>query len=130
MTEPLLHVHEERGSVSIVVVAVLSALLVLTLGAADVARVFGAAARAQMAADASALAAAHALAIVEDGPTPAELAEEYAVRNDATLEACACEPGSFEATVTVRLRVGGLYLFPGDRSVVASARAEVDVPAP
>lgn len=130
MTEPLLHVHEERGSVSIVVVAVLSALLVLTLGAADVARVFGAAARAQMAADASALAAAHALAIVEDGPTPAELAEEYAVRNGATLEACACEPGSFEATVTVRLRVGGLYLFAGDRSVVASARAEVDVPAP
>lgn len=122
-------VRDERGSVSIVVVAILTALFVLAMGVADVARVFLAASRAQTAADASALAAAHALAIVEDGPTPAELAAEYAARNGAALETCACELGAFEATVTVRLQVVDLYLVAGDRSVVATARAQVDLPS-
>jgi Putative Flp pilus-assembly TadE/G-like len=52
----------ERGSVSIVVVALMAMALVLAMGAADLARVLTGAARAQTAADAAALAAAQELA--------------------------------------------------------------------
>ncbi len=108
----------------------MAALVVLAMGASDVARVLHAASRAQTAADAAALAAAQALAIDEPGPEPAELAAEYAARNDAALETCACDRGTFEATVTVRLPVGDLFLVAGDRTVRAEARAQVDLPAP
>jgi len=85
---------------------------------------------AQTAADAAALAAAQALAIDEEGPEPAALAGEYAERNGAVLETCSCERGTFEATVSVRLPVGDLFLVAGDRTVQARARAQVDLPAP
>jgi hypothetical protein len=88
-----------------------------------------AASRAQTAADASALAAAQALAIDEEGPEPAALAGEYAERNGAVLETCSCERGTFEATVSVRLPVGDLFLVAGDRTVLARARAQVDLPS-
>jgi Flp pilus assembly protein TadG len=107
-----------------------AALVVLSMGAADVARVLHAASTAQTAADAAALAAAQALAIDEEGPTPEDLASEYAARNGAALEACECEPETFVATVSVRMAVGDLFLVGGDRTVLARARAEVDVPAP
>jgi len=123
--------HEaERGSVTVLSAAVMAALVVLAMGASDVARVLHAGSRAQTAADAAALAAAQALAIDEPGPEPAELAAEYAARNDAALETCACDRGTFEATVTVRLPVGGLFLVAGDRTVRAEARAQVDLPVP
>jgi len=122
--------RSERGSVSILVAGVVAALVVLSMGAADVARVLHAASTAQTAADAAALAAAQALAIDEEGPTPRDLASEYAVHNGAALEACECEPGTFVATVSVRMPVGDLFLVGGDRTVLAKARAEVDVPAP
>lgn len=120
----------ERGSVSLLVAGVVAALVVLSMGAADVARVLQAASTAQTAADAAALAAAQALAIDEEGPTPGDLASEYAVRNGAALEACECEPGTFVATVSVLVPVGDLFLVGGDRTVRARARAEVDLPAP
>ena len=120
----------ERGSITVLSAAVMAALVVLAMGASDVARVLHAASRAQTAADAAALAAAQALAIDEPGPEPAELASEYAARNDAALEACGCDRGTFEATVTVRVRVGDLFLVAGDRTVGAEARAQVDLPAP
>ena len=120
----------ERGSVTVLSAAVVAALVVLAMGASDVARVLHVASRAQTAADAAALAAAQALAINEPGPEPAELAAEYATRNDAALETCACDPGTFEATVTVRLAVGDLFLVAGDRTVGAEARAQVDLPVP
>jgi secretion/DNA translocation related TadE-like protein len=123
-------VRGERGSVSLLVAAVVAALVVLSMGAADVARVLHAAAGAQTAADAAALAAAQALAIDEDGPTPASLAGEYAARNGAALETCACESGTFVATVSVRVPVGDLFLVGGARTVLARARAEVDLPVP
>jgi secretion/DNA translocation related TadE-like protein len=122
--------QSERGSITVLSAAVMAALVVLAMGASDVARVLHAASRAQTAADAAALAAAQALAIDEPGPEPAELAAEYAARNDAALETCACERGTFEATVTVRLPVGGLFLVAGDRTVWAEARAQVDLPVP
>lgn len=120
----------DRGSITVLSAAVLAALIVLAMGAADVARVLHAASRAQTAADAAALAAAQALAIDEEGPEPAALAGEYAERNGAVLETCSCERGTFEATVGVRLPVGDLFLLAGDRTVQARARARVDLPVP
>jgi secretion/DNA translocation related TadE-like protein len=123
-----LGVNNERGSVSILVAAVIAALLVLAMGAADVARVFVAASKAQTAADAAALAAAQELAVPQDGPTPIDLAREFAERNGAVLDTCECEPGTFVATVSVRVGVRDLFLVAGDRAVVARARAEVELP--
>lgn len=111
-----------------VVAAMIGALLVFALGVADVARVLVTAARAQAAADASALAAAQSLAIPDAGE-PLDAAGEFATRNGATLESCECERGAFVATVSVRTQVGDLFLFGDGRSVRAEARAQVDVPA-
>jgi secretion/DNA translocation related TadE-like protein len=119
----------DRGSITLLSAAVLAALVVLAMGASDVAKVLHAASQAQTAADAAALAAAQALAIDQEGPEPAALAGEYAERNGAVLETCSCERGTFEATVSVRLPVGGLFLVAGDRTVQARARARVDLPA-
>ncbi len=120
--------RSERGSVSLLVVGVVGALLVVSMGAADVARVLHAASRAQTAADAAALAAAQALAIDDGGHTPLDLAREYASRNGAELDVCACEPGTFVAAVSVHVVAGDLFLVTGDRTVVARARAEVSLP--
>jgi uncharacterized membrane protein len=119
----------ERGSVSIVVAAMTAVIVVLALGGADVARVFAAASRAQTAADAAALAAAQELALPGGSLTPAEIAATYAAANGATLGTCGCEPGTFAADVEIRVLVGSLFLAPDDLTVVASARAVVDLPA-
>jgi secretion/DNA translocation related TadE-like protein len=117
----------ERGSASVVVAAIVAALMVMALGAADLARVLTAAATAQTAADAAALAAAQELAIPGE-LEPADVAAEYAARNGSTVVACSCERGTFEAVVTVRAPVGPLLLFADDRAVEASARGVVDLP--
>jgi Flp pilus assembly protein TadG len=113
--------------VSILVAAMLGALLVLSLGVADVAKVLRVAADAQTAADLAALSAAQEQAF-PSGLDPGEVAREYAVRNGATIAGCECEAGAFAAVVTVRLAVGRLALFPDDRAVEATARAVVDLP--
>jgi secretion/DNA translocation related TadE-like protein len=118
----------QDGSASIVVAAIASALVVLALGAADVARVLVAAADAQTAADAAALAVAQELAMPGE-LDPADVANEYAARNGATVVDCECERETFEAVVTVRAPVGPLLLFADDRAVEATARGVVDLPA-
>jgi secretion/DNA translocation related TadE-like protein len=120
----------EDGSVSVLVAGAVAALVVFSMGVADIARVMLAASRAQTSADAAALAAAQALALDEREPPPRELAADYATINGAALETCVCDPGSFAATVQVRMPVGGLLLFGDDRAVLASARAAVDFPPP
>ena len=125
-----MNAHGERGSVSIVVVALMAVALVLSMGAADLARVLTGAARAQTAADAAALAAAQELALGSPGSAPGDLAAEYAGRNGAVLTSCSCDAGGTEAIVTVRVLVGALLLAPDDRVMTARARAVVDVPAP
>lgn len=120
--------RDERGSVSIVVAAIVAALVVLALGVADLARVLATAATAQTAADAAALAAVQELAVPGE-LDPEEIAREYAERNAAVLVSCECPAGSFEAVVTVRAPVGPLLLFEDDRAVEAVARAVVDLPA-
>jgi secretion/DNA translocation related TadE-like protein len=127
-TLPHARLRDDGGSATIVVVTLLGMMLVLTMGAADVARVLSAASRAQTAADAAALAAAQGLAIPGER-VPADVAAEYAERNGGELQACVCHPGTFVAAVTVRVPVGDLLLAGRGRSVVARARAIVDVPA-
>jgi secretion/DNA translocation related TadE-like protein len=118
---------EERGSVTIVLVALLGMVMVIGMGLADVVAALGAAARAQDAADTAALAAAQEMAM-PTGRSPADMAAEYAERNASSIISCDCDPTTFEAVVTVRVPVGGLLLFPDDRFVDASARAVVDLP--
>ena len=114
----------ERGSVSIVAAVTIAVLASLTMGCADLARALVAVGRADTAADAAALAAAQELA-VPTGAAPASVAADYAERNGATLVECACDAGSREAVVTVRLPVGPMLIVPGDRAVTARARAVV-----
>jgi secretion/DNA translocation related TadE-like protein len=118
---------DQRGSVTIVLVAMLGVVVLLAMGLADVGAVLGAAARAQDAADAAALAAAQEIAM-PSGRSPTDVAAEYAARNGTEVTACACDPASFEATVTVRAAVGRLLLFDDGRGVEASARAVVALP--
>jgi secretion/DNA translocation related TadE-like protein len=119
---------KQEGSASIVVAPIAAALVVVALGAADVARVLVAAANAQIAADASALAVAQELALPGE-LEPVDVAGEYASRNGAVMVACECERETFEAVVTVRAPVGPLLLFADDRAVEATARSVVDLPA-
>lgn len=128
MTRRIPRVERERGSVSVLVAAIIAIVVVLALGTADVARVLAVAASAQTAADVSALAAVQELAM-PSGRVPAEVAGEYAERNGASLVSCECPVESFEAVVTVRMPIGRLLLFGGDRLVEAAARAVVDLPA-
>lgn len=117
----------ERGSVTIVLVAVLGMVMVIGMGLADVVAAVAAASRAQDAADAAALAGAQEMAM-PTGRSPEEVAAEYAARNASSIVSCACDPTTYQAVVTVRVPVGGLLLFPDDRFVDASARAVVDLP--
>lgn len=119
--------RRERGSVSIVVAAIVLLALVLSLGVADVARVLVARSVARTAADAAALAVAQELAL-PSGADPADVAAAYAERNGAIVSDCVCAAGTFDATVTVSIVVDGFLLVTGTRTVTARARAVVDVP--
>ncbi|HZD79275.1 MAG TPA: Rv3654c family TadE-like protein [Actinomycetota bacterium] len=114
----------EHGSVTIVAAALLAMVVVLTMGASDLGRVLLASSRAQTAADASALAAAQQVALPSE-LAPQGVAAEYAAWNRGQLVSCLCDPPTLEATVTVRVPVHGLFLVPGTRYAVASARAVV-----
>ena len=118
----------ERGSVSVVVAAVIVVVGVIAFGAADLTRVLETKAEAQSAADAAALAAAQELALSSGDRSPEELAAEYAARNGAQLVSCACDPDSSEAVVDVRMTVDGLVVVRGPRTLTARARAVVDHP--
>jgi secretion/DNA translocation related TadE-like protein len=120
-------VRRERGSVTIVLASVMVVALVLTLGAADLAKVLVVRTRVRWAADAAALAAAQELAL--SGSDPAAQAASLAERNDARLVACVCPRGGLEAVVKVRMPVGHLLLLPGDRWASARARAVVEAPS-
>jgi secretion/DNA translocation related TadE-like protein len=112
--------------VSVVVAALLLVTLVLVLGCVDVLKVLSAKDRAQMAADAAALAAAQELALPSQG-SPAEVAAAYAADNGAKLVECRCAVGSTDAVVTVESTVSLPFL--GERRTVrASARAVLEEP--
>ena len=119
--------NRERGSVSVVVAAVVLIALVMSVGLADLARVLVARSHARTAADAAALAVAQEL-VLPSGADPAQVAAQYAERNGADLTDCICAAGTFEDTVTVSITVEGFLLITGARTVTARARAVVDVP--
>jgi secretion/DNA translocation related TadE-like protein len=123
------HLVGERGSVSVVLVALLGMVVLIATGVADAASALHASERAQDAADAAALAAAQEIAMPE-GRTPDDVAAEYAERNGGTLVTCACDPATFEVVVTVGAPVGRLWLFADDLVADASARAVVAIPSP
>src|SRR3954469_21418118 len=105
----------ERGSVTVLMVAGVALAAVLIVG---VARVGGAAARrarADNAADAAALAAADALALGKGTSAAVHDAVSTAAANGARLVRCECEGTAAEVVVVVE---------PG--AVHGRARAEVD----
>jgi secretion/DNA translocation related TadE-like protein len=116
----------ERGSISVTAAGVMVVLAVMALALSDVARVLSAASAAQTAADAAALAAAQELAIPSKGSSPSRVAADYAARNGGDLVDCDCPSDGTDAVVEVRVPVGPLLLFGGDRTVTARARAVVD----
>lgn len=116
--------NEERGSISLVIVAALGFAVILGALIADVARASAGRARAQAAADAAALAAAQEQ-VLPSGRRPVDLASEYAERNGARLVSCRCPERGTEAIVVVELEV----FVPGldaIRTVRATARAVTD----
>lgn len=119
--------RSQGGSVSIVVAGVATIALVASLGVADVGKALVARARARAAADAAALAAAQELAL-PGGRTPVELANDYAVRNGATLVSCDCASGTLATAVEVEVAIGPMFLAADDLTARASARAVIDVP--
>lgn len=110
----------ERGSVSIVMVAVLVIGLVLALGAARLGAALVARARADSAADAAALAAADALALGRGDEAARAAATETAASNDARLVTCDCVGSAAE--VVVEVDVPGL----GALGSVARGRARAE----
>jgi len=122
-------VNRERGSVTVIVAALVLAVLVLSLGVADLGRVLVARSQARTAADASALAVAQEL-VLPSGRDPVDVAAEFAARNGAVVRSCDCATGTLEATVTVEITVEDLLLVPGSHAVSAAARAVVDLPSP
>jgi secretion/DNA translocation related TadE-like protein len=116
----------ERGSASLVVMAALAFAAILSVFAADASRASAARGRAQVAADAAALAAAQEL-VLPSGREIADVAADYASRHGADLVACECRPGSQDVVVTVELDVT-LPFLGQTRGIQASARARVTAP--
>jgi secretion/DNA translocation related TadE-like protein len=116
----------EHGSITILTVGALVMTLICTMGVADVGRVLIERSRAELAADAAALAAAQDLALA-DGE-PAADAAAFASRNGSVLVSCSCAAGSLDAVVEVDRPFAGLLLVPGTLHVHAAARAVVDMP--
>ncbi len=119
--------RSQRGSVTLVAAATMGLIVVLTLGAADLGSALVAREQARSAADAAALAAAQEL-VLPTGRPPIDVARDFAEDNGAVLVACACEPGTAEAVVTVSVTTRPFLLVTGVRDVEASARAMVGVP--
>jgi secretion/DNA translocation related TadE-like protein len=119
---------DHRGSVTVLMAAMLPVVLILAMGTADIGRALVARSRARAAADAAALAAAQELALPTGGD-PAEIARDYAARGGGELTACTCAVGSYEAVVDVDVAVGDLLLVPGAPVATARARAVIELPS-
>lgn len=111
----------ERGSMAVVLIAVVALAALLALGAARLGGALVARARADAAADAAALAAADMLALGRGTDAAGEAAADTAVANEARLVRCSCQ-GRF-ATVEVEVAVPGLGRLAGPAR--GSAKAEV-----
>ena len=95
--------RDERGGVSMVMLAVLVAGLVLATGAARLGGALVGRARAESAADAAALAAADRLALGGGGAAARTAAARTAASNHARLVSCDCAGASAAVVVEVVL---------------------------
>lgn len=119
---------EQRGSVSILILATTLLFSLSALAVADLGSMLFARARAQQAADAAALAAVVQQApVLGQGNDPEGAAREVADRNGAELLECGCASGTSDATVEVAVTpklqfLSGWY----GRRARARARAHLD----
>ncbi len=98
-------VGDERGSATLVAVAVVGLILVLSMGVADLGRVLIARSRARTAADAGALAAVQELAL-PSGLDPSAAARDYVERNGALMARCPCAADSATRRATLLIFSG------------------------
>jgi secretion/DNA translocation related TadE-like protein len=105
--------REQRGSVTVMMVAAIALAAVMMVGVARVGGAAGRRARADNAADAAALAAADQLALGQGAHAAVGAARSTAEANGARLTSCECDGTAAEVAVVV-----------GDAT--GRARAEVD----
>lgn len=116
----------QRGSASIVAVAVMAVVLALGIGLVDVTRLLTARARAEAAADAAALAAAPLTYL--PGRAPAAEAAVFATANGARLLRCSCPVDRSPASrqVEVAVEVAARLILLGSHTIRVVGRAEFD----
>lgn len=121
---------DERGLLATPVLFVVWCGLLVAIAVVDVGAYLVAAARAQGAADATALAVV-GLEVEPAVAPPAQMARWVAGRNRAELERCLCRIGSGRAEVAVSVPVDGLFVprVTGAQRVTATAQAELATPA-
>jgi secretion/DNA translocation related TadE-like protein len=121
---------DERGGVSVVMLAVLVFGALLALGAARLGGALVGRARAESAADAAALAAADRLALGGGAPAARSAAVRTAEHNDARLVSCACAGTSAAVVVEVDLPAWSAVFGPARGRAKAEVRPEcvVDLP--
>ena len=119
----------ERGSVSLVMLALAAVVLILGLLVGDLAIYLGARARAQVAADAAALAAAPVTFRPFGAPGSAvDEARRFAAGNGAALVECRCaqDPSWRSRAVTVLASVPADLLLFGETHARAWSSADFD----
>jgi secretion/DNA translocation related TadE-like protein len=120
----------ERGAVSIVMLAVLVVGLVLATGAARLGGALVGRARAEAAADATALAAADRLAVGDGSGAARAAADATASSNDARLVSCDCSGTTAEVVVELELPAWGALFGPARGRAKAEVRPECVVALP
>ena len=118
--------RSDRGSVSVVMLAVLVFGLVLTVAAGRLGVALVGRARADTAADAAALAAADQLAMGRGASAAAAAARDTAASNGATLASCRCAGSTAE--VVVELDLGVLGAARGHAKAAVDLRCALDLP--
>lgn len=119
--------RNDRGNVSIAMLALAAVVAMLILGLGDLAVFLLARAKAQTAADAAALAAASEQ-VPGLGQDPIGQARRLAKANGADLTGCACRRAANGATVQVEIPVRFAVIGAlGVQTVIGRARAEVDI---
>ena len=116
------HRRDQRGGMTIVVVAVVVMGLALTAAAGRLGTALVARARADTAADAAALAAADMLALGRGEGVATAAAGETAAANGATLVRCTCTGD--RAEVVVEVTTGGLLAGPARGRAAAEVRMD------
>jgi secretion/DNA translocation related TadE-like protein len=117
-------IRAERGAVTVLMLAVLVVGLVMATGAARLGGALVGRARAESAADASALAAADRLALGDGSAAARAAAGATAESNDARLMSCDCSGTTAEVVVEVDLPAWGAVFGPARGRAKAEVRPE------